>query len=78
MTKVSNPYSIVDLAALGIIIVLVWMCLYLVALAVTRAIRKDKSPFLKSLMSLRTLGFLIFSVAMVGFACFQIYEGSKG
>jgi hypothetical protein len=77
MSKSGHAASIGDLLILGLIIFLVWFALYLLGLALVRMIKRDKSPFLKSLISLPTFGFLLFSLAFIGFVCFQFYKSSN-
>jgi hypothetical protein len=78
MSTPGHTVSIVELAALALIILLVWFGLYLVVRVIIRMIRRDNSPFLKSLISPRTLAFLLFSLAIIGTACFQVYKSSIG
>lgn len=77
----SNPnhiVSIASLASLALIVLLVWFGLYLLVMLMIGVITRDKTPFIKRLLSLRTLVFLVFSLAIIGAACFQFYKSSIG
>lgn len=77
MTQSNHAVSVLDVAVLALISLLIWMTLYILCLAIVRLVTKDKKPFMESLLSGRTLAFLVFSVGLISLAVFQFYNRLK-
>lgn len=77
MAQSTHAVPVLDIAILAVISLFIWMTLYIVGLAIVRLVTRAKKPFMESLLSGRTLAFLIFSIGIISLAVFQFYSGLK-